>query len=305
MNETQRMLKILNEAFPKIAEMEPLAARRAVDARIRPTENIDDAQAYDEAVTVEGREIPIRVYTPEGGALKGSPVAVYGHGGGFLHGSIESHDSFCRLWAKNTRMTTVSVGYRKAPEWGAPAPAEDLLATADWARANLGERIILAGDSSGAGAALVAALMAQESGVEPLAGLVLLYPFLDPARSFPSHECFGEGFFITADAVEMYWKTYLEAPGSAEAKPWQINPLEAASFRGFPPTIVVTAGLDTLQDEGRIAYQRMRQDGVDAVLHHFPDQFHGFMTIWGYRPARAGQDVLWSSIKRLFLPRGN
>ena len=118
MNETQRMLEILNDTFPRIAEMEPLEARRAVDARVRPTENIDDAQAHDRTIAVDGREISIRVYTPRAGAVEGAPVVIYGHGGGFLHGSIASHDSFCRLWAKNTRMLIVSVDYRMAPEWG-------------------------------------------------------------------------------------------------------------------------------------------------------------------------------------------
>src|SRR5207247_10895751 len=39
-------------------------------------------------------EIPVRVYTPEGRAP--FPVLIYFHGGGWVIGSIETHDGICR-----------------------------------------------------------------------------------------------------------------------------------------------------------------------------------------------------------------
>jgi len=305
MNDTLRMLEILNEGFPDIARMDPLKARDEVDARVRPAENIDDASSEDAEIVVDGEKVAVRVYRPVEGARSIDIVTVYAHGGGFLHGSIDSHDSFCRTWVKETGATVVSVQYRLAPEWGAPAPAVDVLAALEWARTQeLGSRAILAGDSSGANAAFVAALMLKERNVDDVEGLVLLYPFLDPERRYPSHETYAEGYFITGRTIETYWRHYLGAPGSETAEPWQINPLRAESFRGLPPAIVVTAGRDTLQDEGRAAYERMVAEGVPAVHHHVPDQFHGFMTIAGYRPAVAGQQVLWSSFTNMFAREG-
>lgn len=301
MNDTLRMLEILNEGFPEIAQMEPLEARRQVDARVRPTENVNDAVSEDSEITVHGQRIAIRIYRPVEGAKAIGPITIYAHGGGFLHGSIDSHDSFCRTWVKGTGSTVVSVEYRLAPEWGAPAPALDVLGALEWVRAEgLATEVILAGDSSGANAVLVAALMLAERDLGDLKGLVLLYPFLDPERSLPSHQAYAEGYFITSRAIETYWRHYLTAPGSEQAQAWQINPLRADSFRQLPPSIVVTAGRDTLQDEGRAAYERMVAEGVPAIHHHFPDQFHGFMTIPGYRPAASGQQVLWSSFTNLF-----
>src|SRR5699024_9153891 len=107
---------------------------------------------------------------------------------------------------RETGTSVVSVQYRLAPEWGAPAPAVDVLAALEWARTQeLGSRAILAGDSSGANAAFVAALMLKERNVDDVEGLVLLYPFLDPERGYPSHETYAEGYFITGRTIETYW----------------------------------------------------------------------------------------------------
>lgn len=300
MTETEQLLALLGETFPDIAALAPLDARAVVDARVRPAANLDDAGSHDLTIAGRGGGLRLRIYRPRSPQQDPAVVTVFAHGGGFLHGSIESHDSFCRSWARHTAGTVVSVDVRLAPEHGAPAGAEDLVAAAQWVHTSgLGERVVLAGDSSGANAAAVAALMLRDLGEPALAGQVLLYPFLDPGMQSDSYESRGEGFFVTRRTLGFYWQNYLGA-STLEPDDWRINPANAADHCGLPPTIVVTAGLDPLRDEGRAYARRLDSSGVPVLHRQYPDQFHGFLTIPPFGPARAARELLWSDIRRMF-----
>src|SRR6202012_5174323 len=64
--------------------------------------------------------IPVRIYrasTP----TPSSPALVYFHGGGFVLGSLDSHDAPCRQIAAAAGCVVISVGYRLGAE--APFPA--------------------------------------------------------------------------------------------------------------------------------------------------------------------------------------
>ncbi|WP_240747554.1 alpha/beta hydrolase, partial [Microbacterium sp. K33] len=130
MDETTRMLELLNASFPRLATMDPLDGRAAADERIRPATNLDDVAATDDGVVDAGTHgIPIRTYHPRE-RRPDAPTTVYAHGGGFLHGSIAGHDGFCRRWARATGATVVSVDYRLAPEAGPGAARDDVIAAA-------------------------------------------------------------------------------------------------------------------------------------------------------------------------------
>lgn len=311
MNETEQMLALLNAGFPDISNLGPIEARAEVDARIRPVANLTDAETEDCVIDREGGPLAIRIYRPcttDAPATAASvtpaasvaPVAtIYAHGGGFLHGSIQGHDSFCRTFAQHTGMPVVSVDYRLAPEHGAPSGSCDLVSATEWAATQrLGQTFVLAGDSSGANLAAVAALALRGHATVRVAAQVLLYPFLDPTMSSPSYRRLGDTNFVTATTLATYWRHYLAAPGTATATPWQVNPALAPTHEGAPPAIVVTAGLDPLQDEGRDYAHRLAAAGTPVLLRHYPDQFHGFATIPGYGPARSAQAMLWSDLRR-------
>src|SRR5699024_6410665 len=132
MNETERLLELLNSTFPDITVLGALDARAAVDARVQPAANIDDAVSQDHEIPTVYGTLRVRVYRQAGEQGDTRPVTIYSHGGGYLHGSIDSHDEFCRLWSRNTQGTVVSVNYRLAPEWGAPAAAQDVITALRW-----------------------------------------------------------------------------------------------------------------------------------------------------------------------------
>lgn len=304
MDETRQMLELLNGSFPDIAGMSPLEARTAVDARVRLPDGLDDVVTTSDAIVPTGtHELRVRVYRPRA-TRHGIPATIYAHGGGFVHGSIASHDGFCRRWTQGTDSVVVSVDYRLAPEHSAPAPVEDVVAAADWAvAAGLADAgLVLAGDSAGGNLAAVASIVLRDRGDSRLRGQVLLYPCLDPSLSSESYRSRGEGCFITSRAMRFYWQTYLGTSALDEVRDWRINPLLASELGGLPPAIVVTAGLDPLCDEGREYARRLAADGTPVVERHYPGQFHGFLTIVGYGPAAAGTALLWSDFHRLSHP---
>lgn len=302
MDETTRMLELLNTAFPDITTMSPLDARAVVDARVRTPANLDAvASAEDQVVGEPGTTVRIRVYRPH--EPRPAPATVYLHGGGFLHGSIESHDGFCREWARGTGSVVVSVDMRLAPEHTVPAPADDVVTAIDAVTAaglDGGRGIVIAGDSSGGNLAAVVALALRDRGDSPLVGQILAYPFLDPTTSRPSYTTRAEGYFVTARQLRYYWSTYLRADPAEMSADWRIAPALAATHEGLPPAIVLTAGLDPLTDEGTTYAQTLAAAGVPVVHRHYPDQFHGFLTIPGYGPGIAASGILWSDFARIF-----
>jgi acetyl esterase len=66
--------------------------------------------------------IPIRIYRPENQEAGPSPALVFYHGGGFVIGSIDTHDTICHEVCSLTGMTVIFGGIRRAPEHKFPAP---------------------------------------------------------------------------------------------------------------------------------------------------------------------------------------
>ncbi|PRA80258.1 alpha/beta hydrolase [Microbacterium sp. MYb66] len=302
MDETIRMLELLNASFPPLATMDPFDGRAAADDRIRPATNLDDVASTEDVVVDAGTHgIPIRTYHPHE-RRPDAPTTVYAHGGGFLHGSIVGHDGFCRRWARATGAVVVSVDYRLAPEAGPGAARDDVVAAAVWAvdTGLAAHGLVLAGDSSGGNVAAGAAISLRDRGRSPVVAQVLLYPFLDPTMSSESHRTRADGYFVTSELLAHYWRTFLgERPDRFDA---DVTPLAVDDLAGLPPAIVVTAGLDPLCDEGADYAGRLRSAGVPVTLRHHPDQFHGFLTIPGYGPGTSAADILWSDLRSLTAP---
>jgi acetyl esterase len=87
--------------------------------------------ARDTTVAGTAGPLPVRVYTPA--SLRGAAAApglVYFHGGGWVVGSLDSHDRVCRVLADEAGVVLVAVDYRLAPEHPFPAAADDAIAAA-------------------------------------------------------------------------------------------------------------------------------------------------------------------------------
>ncbi len=228
-----------------------------------------------------GHDIPIRVYRPEGDGP--FPILVYFHGGGWVVGSLETHDAQCRALTTGASCVVVAVDYRLAPEHKFPAAVEDCDAATQWVSdhaASLGgdpARIAVGGDSAGGNLAAVVALRARDRGTPYLAFQLLIYPATELHGGTPSHRENAEGYLLTRDAIEWFRDHYLRS--DADVSHPDASPLLALSLDDLPPAFIITAAFDPLRDEGEAYAARLQEAGVPVILKRYEGMIHGFFNL--------------------------
>ena len=236
-------------------------------------------------------ELPVRIYHPRWAG--DMPVLAYFHGGGFVLGSLDTHDSLARSLAVAADCLVVSVDYRLAPEHRFPAAVDDCLAAVRWIGVHAAEigadptRIAVGGDSAGGNLATVVALRLRDEGGPALAGQLLVYPMTwlrAPVEG--SMVVNGEGYFLTASGVAWFENMYLAEPGQASHP--HASPLLAKDLGGLPPALVITAEFDPLLDQGEAYARRMSEGGVAVTHTHYPGAIHGFFGM----PASIGRRAM-------------
>ena len=255
-------------------------ARAALEARAALQAAAAEPVARIEERTLPGPGGPLRLrlyYPTEAGPL---PVVVYFHGGGWIRGSLETHDNVARGLANAAECLIASVDYRLAPEAKFPAQVEDAYAVTEWVARNAAEigadpaRLAVGGDSAGGNLAAAVCLMARERGGPPISFQLLVYPVMDYRFDTPSYRENAEGYVLYKADMEYYWRHYLadERDGSNPLA----SPLRAESLSGLPPALVITAEMDPLRDEGEAYAARLKQAGVSATCTRYDGMIHGF-----------------------------
>jgi acetyl esterase len=226
--------------------------------------------------------IPLRLYRPIGSDAAGPlPVLVYFHGGGWVIGDLETHDTLCRELAIGSGSAVVAVDYRMGPEHPFPAAVTDCIAAVRWVRDHADElrvdaaRLAVGGDSAGGNLAAVAAISARDGGDLPIAFQLLIYPATDMRAEMPSHAENGAGYLLTREAIDYFVHHYI-ADRSAFAD-WRASPLLHPDLSNLPPALVLTAGFDPLRDEGAAYADRLSAAGTSATHVCFARQIHGFV----------------------------
>ena len=251
----------------------------AMGGEAEPVGKIEDREIPGQ----EGK-IPVRIYTPEG---KGPfPVLVFFHGGGWVIGNIESHDTTCRVLTNAAGCVTVSVDYRLAPEHKFPAAPEDCYTATKWVADNAttfnGDptRIAVGGDSAGGNLAAVVPLMARDRGGPNLVYQLLIYPATDYyLPGTPSIQENGDGYLLTRDDMIWFLGHYLSS--EADIKHPYAFPLQAKELSGLPPAMVITAEFDPLRDEGEMYAVQLKQAGVVVTATRYHGTIHGFVSLAG------------------------
>lgn len=239
-------------------------------------------------LTVTGAAGPLKArhYRPEAEGDAPSPMLLFFHGGGFVVGDLDTHDSLCRMLCRHGRMQVLSVEYRKAPEEPFPAAVEDVRASYAWTlqnAASLGvhaRKIAVGGDSAGGNLAAVHSVRAVREGAPAPALQLLLYPALDRKAVRRSLELFAEGFFLTRADIEWFQEQYTGTVGADCTDPL-ISPLHCGELAGLPPALIVTAGFDPLRDEAEAYVEALQQAGSRAVLRRYDGFIHGFANMTG------------------------
>ncbi|QNK75164.1 alpha/beta hydrolase [Variovorax sp. PAMC28562] len=235
------------------------------------------------ATTPQG-DIPLRLYRPLGpDATTVLPVLVYYHGGGWVIGDLDTHDTLCRELANAAGCAVVAVDYRMGPEHRFPAAVDDVLAATRWVREQAGAlrldpgRLAVGGDSAGGNLAALVALAARDAGDLPIAFQLLIYPATDMRRGHPSHTTNGDGYVLTRDTLAYFHDHYIADP--AHDLDWRASPLLHTDLAGLPPALVITAGYDPLRDEGLDYARALTEAGNRATCVCFERQIHGFITM--------------------------
>lgn len=248
--------------------------------------------------TIDGPDGPValRIYRPArprtsspggtrttGGAV---PLLLHIHGGGWVLGDPDGYGPVVSHYAAAAGCVVVDVDYRRAPEHKYPAALRDCEAALDWVHANaraLGadpRRIVVTGDSAGGH---LAAGLCQRTRI-PVALQILVYPVISTSRraDFASRRDLGDGrWFLREFDILRAEQEYFEVDQDREAWPANLLAASLRVLRRQPPTLIVTAGLDPLRDEGEAYAARLRAAGVECELRRVEGTIHGFVLFAG------------------------
>lgn len=242
-------------------------------------------------------DIPLRLYDVRE-TREPSPVIMFYHGGGFVIGDLDTHQSLCTELSAVIDLPVVAVDYRLAPEHPFPAAPDDCEAAARWVAgspAELGRKVTglvtIGGSAGGNLATVVARALCDEPAAAPMLLQVLLYPATDESQD-GSMETFAEGHLLTRQVMQWFYSLYLPESGNPRAFPLH------ASAEGMCATIVATAGLDPLQDQGRRLAGKLVGAGVDTLYLHLEGVTHDFSSTRKALPSvQADLDKIMAAMK--------
>ena len=245
--------------------------------------------------TRDGSVLEGRLYRLAASADQVLPTILYFHGGGYVVGSLDSHDSICRRLAASGQYAVFAPSYRLAPQASFPTAVNDSLDAANWLAEQAGNlqldnrRITLAGDSVGATLATVLAITAvkapQQLAFKPWAQL-LFYPVTDTSRQRDSHRHYAEDYLLETATLEWFYQHY--CPNAQQRLDWRVSPLLAEGLTALAPAYISLAQYDPLYDEGQAYAQMLAASGTAVSLHVQSGLTHDFLRMNGITSAVAG-----------------
>lgn len=246
-------------------------------------------------------EIPVRFFRPK--QSRRDELLLFFHGGGWVTGDIESYTPACAAMADLTGCVVASIDYRLAPEHPFPAGLDDclratrlLLEEPGRAGSESPSQVVLVGDSAGGSLAAVVSLLLHQEGHAMPGRQILLYPVThwdhDPQTSpYPSVRAHGEGYRLTHTEVQDYMDLYV--PDPQKRQDMRVAPLLAEDKSGQPATLLITAELDLLCDEGEAYGHALINAGNSVRMHRVDGAIHGFITLPRFaRPLKEAYEVI-------------
>lgn len=266
---------------PKFWEV-PAADARAMTAAMRDVADApvgELAVIRDIAIPGPAGTINARIYDKRESRAAG-PVMVFYHGGGFVIGSLHTYEPYCAEVARLLDLPVISIDYRLSPEFPFPAPAEDCEAATRWiasSPAEIGLKVtglITSGDSAGGNLTIVTTMALRDN---PAAVPVLvqhpIYPVVTLDADWPSMREFATGYLLTDEAIAYFGDGHAATPGDYRAEPLNFDQT------GMPPSLVTTASLDPLRDQGIAYVEKLKEAGVRVEHISAEGNIHGHINI--------------------------
>ena len=270
------------DAVRRLADLKKLDATKIFIKKL-------DAQVYN-----GDHQVPLRLYFPSEEAMSAGlgqghtfPILLFFHGGGWVTESVENYDRICSRMAQATAHVVVSVEYRLAPEHKFPIPLEDCYAAAkalytDRFILNTDpDRITVMGDSAGGNLTAALSLLAKERGEFMPRRQILIYPALGNCYTedspYESVKVNGSDYLLTSARMEAYLNLYQRTPEDRQSI--YFAPILAEDLTDMPETLILTAELDPLRDEGEDFGRKLREAGNYVEVHRIAEAFHGFFAL--------------------------
>ena len=202
-------------------------------------------------------------------------VVLYLHGGGFVVGGLDSHDSVCADLAAGAEVAVVALDYRLSPEHRYPAALDDAEAAYD-DLLDSHQAVILAGDSAGATLAVALCLRLRRLGKPMPWAQVLIYPMLHPDVTRAISGPKAEAPLLPASSLAGYWRHYTGGEPDIATDP-ELAPLATQDFAGLPPAAIFAADIDPLAEDAHDYAAALKASGVAATLHPGRGLVHGYL----------------------------
>ena len=232
----------------------------------------------DTYILIENKNIKVRLFIPK----IINQTILYFHGGGFVSGNIQTYSRTCNDLASNTNSLVIAIDYSLAPEYPFPIGLKECYEVTKYfySKDSFVDNIVLMGDSAGGNIASVISIIASEKKEFKVDRQILLYPITyhihDENSSYKSIKENGYDYILTNERINQYLDLYVKDKKYLTSK--YVSPLNADSLYNQPKTLIITANLDPLRDEGEEYGKKLLKYNNQVTLHRI-DNIHGFFTL--------------------------
>ncbi|KAI0164738.1 acetyl esterase [Xylariaceae sp. FL1272] len=234
-----------------------------------------------------GRDIPVRVYVPDNGQPSRGLIQ-HLHGGGFTLFSHKDQDYILQAYANACQVTTISVGYRLAPEHPFPAGKEDCIDVAEYLVDHGEERygaklLFITGESAGAHLTVMTTFALIRSRPSfSLMGIILPYGQYSTAMSLPSMVGYEKLLVVNEAIIETFQEVYTPGWTIQQRQRPDLFPLYddiqglAAStpLKKLPPALFICGTDDPLLDDTLLLSVKWMATGSEGIVKVAPGGPH-------------------------------
>jgi acetyl esterase len=283
---------------PKMWQLTAAQAREQAERFFAPFNAGGPEMAEVRDVGVPGRRaIPSRLYVPRD-AEAPSPGLLYLHGGGFVVGSLSTHDRLARELAERLGARVLSLEYALAPEHPHPQGLDDCVDAARWLAGHAGElgmdpaRLVIGGDSAGASLTAATLLRLRDEGSAPLfSAAILLYGRFAVGETDSLRAWGDRDLILSRKQIEWFARAHASG-GRAQSA------LLEADLRGLPPAILIVGTRDPLLSDSELFAAALRKADVENDLHVYPDGIHAFLQIPIFDMTRDALDRIAAFVRK-------
>ncbi|NIF46665.1 alpha/beta hydrolase [Enterobacter sp. Ap-1006] len=276
-----KFLSVLNSGGGKpIEQLSPQAARQVlIDAQ--KGAKLPPADISEKTITVGGKPLTLTIVKPQNASGK-LPVFMFFHGGGWVLGDFQTHERLVRDLVSESGAAAVFVNYTPSPEAHFPVAINQAYEATRWVAEHGseigvdGSRLALAGNSVGGNMVAAVALQAKAQQTPAIRYQVMLWPVTDARFDTGSYNQFSNGYFLSKNMMKWFWDNYTTK--ESDRHNILASPLEASreQLKGLPPTLIQTAELDVLRDEGEAFGRKLDEAGVPVTVTRYNGMIHDY-----------------------------